>query len=91
MELVGIFGRESVHVVHSSDLVHSPRETMSKLCEFVGVESPKDYLDACERKVFKDVSRSRDVVVWNERLIEMVEEKMKHYPSYYQRYNFTSD
>ncbi len=91
MEMVGIFGRENVHVVHSSDLVHSPRETMSKLCEFVGVESTKDYLDVCERKVFKDVSRSRDVVVWNKRLIEMVEEKMKHYPLYYQRYNFTSN
>ncbi len=78
-------------MVHSSDLVHSPREIMSKLCEFVGVESTKHYLDECEKKVFKDVSRSRDVVVWNERLIEMVEEKMKHHPLYYQRYNFTSD
>ncbi len=86
-----VFGRENVLEVHNCDLVDNPRATISRIFQFLEVDTSEQYLDACAAKVFKSVSRSRDALEWSPKLIKMVEEKMKAYEKMFNRYSFTSD
>ena len=85
-----VFGKENVLEVHNCDLVADPRGTLVKIFRFLEVDTTEHFLDVCTAKVFKSVSRSRDLIRWSPVLREMVERKMKQYPML-SRYNFTSD
>ena len=89
MELISVFGRGNVLDVHNCDLVNDPRETMSRIFDFLEVDTTEHYLDVCAEKVFKSESRSRNMVVWTPEQIEMVEKRMKGCEML-NRYNFTS-
>ena len=84
-----IFGRENVLDIHNCDLVADPRGTLTKIFDFLEVSTTEHYLDVCAEKVFKSVSRSRDLMEWPPELREMVETKMKEYEML-SRYSFTS-
>ena len=90
MEMTDHFGRESVLQVHNSDFVHNPGEVISMLCRFLELDCTDHFLRVCSRKVYKTVSRSRDLVMWSGKLRRRVEDRMKKYPMF-DRYNFTSD
>ena len=85
-----VFVTDTVLEVHSRDLVADPGKTMGRIFEALQVETSEEYLEMCSNKVYKSVSRTRDLVVWPKKLREMVEEKMKNY-TMFQRYSFTSD
>ena len=85
-----IIGRENVLDIHNCDLVADPRGTLTKIFNFLEVNTTEHYLDVCAEKVFKSVSRSRDLMEWPPELREMVETKMKEYEML-SRYSFTSD
>ena len=68
-----VFGPEKVLEIHNNDLVADPRGTMSKIFEFLELETTQQFLDVCEAKVFKSVSRSRDMMAWTPEQIERVE------------------
>ena len=85
-----VLGPEKVLDIHNSDLVADPKGTVSKIFEFLEIETTQQFLDACEAKVFKSVSRSRDMVAWTPEQIERVESRMKDFDSL-KRYSFTSD
>ena len=87
-----IVGRENVLDIHNCDLVADPRGTLTKIFNFLEVimSTTEHYLDVCAAKVFKSVSRSRDLMEWPPELREMVETKMKEYEML-SRYSFTSD
>ena len=89
-ELIEVIGKGNVLEVHSYDLVYDPHETIKKVCNFVGVSAPDDYLQMCANKIYKSYSRTRDLVVWPTELINMVENRMKHYKML-NRYSFTDD
>ena len=55
-----LFGEENVLEVHNCDLVDDPRRTMSRIFDFLGVDTREHYLDVCA-EVFKSVSRSRNM------------------------------
>ena len=76
--------------VHNIDLVADPRGTMSQIFDFLGVEASEHYLDVCEQKVFKSVSRSRNMVAWTPEQIHRVEERIKKH-KIFNRYSFDSD
>ena len=84
-----MLGKENVLDVHNCDLVDDPRGTMSRIFDFLEVDTTEHYLDVCAEKVFKSESRSRNVVAWTPEQIEMVERRMKEYEMM-NRYNFTS-
>lgn len=90
MKLIEIFGRENVLDVHNCDLVADPRGTMARIFQFLDVNAAGHYLDTCAKKVFKSVSRSRNMVDWTSEQIEEVERRMKDY-DVLRRYSFTSD
>ena len=70
-------------------LVNDPRGSMSRIFDFLEVDTTEHYLDMCAEKVFKSESRSRNVVAWTPEQREMVERRMKGYEML-NRYNFTS-
>ena len=86
----GVFGRENVLDVHNCDLVDDPRGTMSRIFDFLEVDTTEYYLDVCAEKVFKSESRSRNMVVWTPEQIKTVEARMKKY-DVLSRYSFKSD
>ena len=85
-----VFGRENVLEVHNCDLVSYTKGTLSRIFQFIEVDTTEEFLDMCAAKVFKSVSRSRDTIEWSPQLIEMVKTKMKKYEMF-NRYSFTSD
>ncbi len=85
-----VFGEENALDVHNCDLVNDPRGTVSRIFEFLEVDTTDDYLETCEKKIFKSASRSRDTVVWAPETVKMVEGRMKQYKDF-DRYSFESD
>ena len=79
-----------IHTMHLVDLINQPRSVMRELCEVVQVECYSDYLDSCEDKVFKNLSKTRSLVQWSQKQIETVAKIMKRYPEY-SRYSFDCD
>lgn len=47
-----VIGDKNVLQVHNCDLVHDPRGTISRMFEFLEVDTTEDYLNACEEEVF---------------------------------------
>ena len=77
-------------IVHNIDLVQDTRETVKKLCAFLGVECYEFYLQQCQEKVFSELSKSRKLVKWSQEQINEVERKMKDY-HFLDRYSFHGD
>ena len=77
--------------VHLSDLVSQPRAVMREICASMSVECSDDYLDACAGKVFKTLSKTRDLVKWSpEHIIDMIAQRMSRY-SEFSRYSYNCD
>ena len=85
-----VLGPENVLEVHNCDMVNDPRNTMSKLFDFLDVETSEHFLDICSDKIFKSTSRSRDLIEWSPEQVSRIEQEMKKYKML-SRYNFTSD
>ena len=79
-----------VHDVHLVDLINQPRSVMRELCEVVQVECYSDYLDSCEDKVFKNLSKTRSLVQWSQKQIDTVAQKLVRYTEF-SRYSFDCD
>lgn len=63
--------------IHIVDFVKNPRGTMLKICEFLEIDCPEDYLEMCEKKAFDKVSITRNLVYWSKELLSDVEKKKK--------------
>ena len=76
-----------VQDVHLAGLIHRPRSVMKELCEAVQVECYSEYLDLCEQKVFKTLSKTRYVMEWSQSQIETVAQRIRAYPEF-SRYSY---
>lgn len=88
--MIDISGVNNVIEVHNCDLVKEPAGVVMKMCEFLGVDCPLDYVQTCVEKTFKTVSKSRDLIVWPQHLKAIVEERKHKYP-FFHRYTFDGD
>ena len=88
--IITVVGRSNVLDVHHSDFVHYSREIIVSLMEFLGVEAEEDYLEICVDKIFKEISRSRDLLKWPNELRDVIEQRIQEFP-FLQQYNFSSD
>lgn len=88
-EMVPLCGMRLLEV-HNEDMVQNPRRELLRMCEFLEVECPESYLQACESKAYKQVSRTRDIVYWPAELRAQVEANMKEY-SFFRGYTFEDD
>ena len=76
--------------VHNEDFVQNPRRELLRICEFLDVDCPEDYVRVCESKTYRKVSRTRDLVLWPPYLKQQVEESIKNYP-FFRGYTFEDD
>ena len=90
IEIIELVGSSNVLETHNMELVRDPKSILTKICAFLEAECPPDYLQACSAKVFKSVYKSRELVVWPQRLQSMVQKMIKTY-SFFHRYSFTDD
>ena len=71
------FGKTNVFNVHLKDLVHHPEKTMKSITDFLEVESEESYLKMCADKIFKNISKTRNLIVWPEELKKMVDSEIQ--------------
>lgn len=61
-------------------LVECPPFHLEELCHFMGVGASSDYLRDCASIVFQSPHKSRYDVQWNRELIDIVRERIEHFP-----------
>lgn len=60
--------------------IEDPKALLRDLCQFLGVDTPVDYLSDCASIVYKTPHKSRYDVEWNLESIDIVKNKIKKYP-----------
>lgn len=75
--------------LHNHELVSHPEETVLKLCQFLNIDCPRDYVKVCAAKVFPKISRSRFTVDWPEEMKKIVQTRLELYP-FFKGYSFES-
>jgi hypothetical protein len=63
-ELISRCGTEQVLTVRHEDFVAAPREELSRMCTFLGIDAPAEWLDACGGIVYASPNPSRQRVEW---------------------------
>ena len=86
-KITDLVGSDNVLELHNGELVNDPKSALIKICAFLEVECSDEYLQACSEKVFKSVSKSRELVVWPQRLRNRMESLIHRYP-FFHRYSF---
>jgi len=71
-------------------LFTTPRDTMQRVCDFLDLKCPEDYLQLCSNKAYTSVSKTRLLVEWPKNLRKRVFAEMHKYPSF-KRYTFEGD
>jgi hypothetical protein len=69
----------SIYEMKYEKFVNSPSSQLTSLCDFLGLESIKDYLSDCQSIIHQDPVQHRQMVDWTPELITIVEEKIKGY------------
>lgn len=65
-------GPDPVLDVRHEDLIGDSRATLVRICDFLGVDAPPDYLDGCASVVFPTPHQSRHEVNWTRALVDRV-------------------
>ena len=75
--------------VHGKDLISDPKGTLLKICDQLGVTCSENYLEVCSKKIFKTESRTRHLLKWTNKQLELIEQNIKKY-SCLRGYSFDS-
>ena len=76
--------------IHNEDLIRSPRDQMSRLCHFLEIDCNEHFLTTCQKKVFPEISRTRDKILWPEDVKENILNRMQEF-SFFKGYTFKDD
>ncbi len=71
------------------DTVAEPRRSLARVCEFLGVDTDPQYLEACAGVVSRSASRSRDALDWAPGMIGAIERQSRQF-DFLARYSFHS-
>jgi len=74
--------------VHSEEFIANPRATLLNLCSFLDVNCSDDYIDTCNKKVYKTESKTRYLVNWTDESLDKIQEQIKKYGNLHGRYDF---
>jgi hypothetical protein len=69
----------SLTAVRYEAFVRQPRQTLSDLCQFVGIEAHDAYLEACAGIVKPLPDQSRQMVAWTPRWIGIVRDRISQF------------
>jgi hypothetical protein len=70
---------DSVLDLRHEELTVSPRERLTELCRFVGLETTPEYLDSCAGVLYAEPHRSRHDVSWTPELRAEVQRRIGKY------------
>ena len=76
----------NVLLIFHEDMVNEPKQTISRICEFLQVNCTGGYLESCKAKTNHNVSKTRNLVVWTEHLRERVDSEIKHF-AFFNKYS----
>ncbi|XP_065896154.1 uncharacterized protein [Dysidea avara] len=76
--------------VHGKDLIGNPKDSILKMCNFLGVSCSESYLETCANKLFPSESKTRYKIKWDDHLISYVQQYIMKYDSLKRYYNFDS-
>ena len=62
--------------IRYEEFLASPRDNLSDIGSFLGIEMDGDYLDACVGILYDSPERDRDAIAWDSRWIEYVQERI---------------
>lgn len=65
--------------VHGKDLISDPKGALLRLCDQLGVTCSDDYLEKCSKKIFKTESKTRYLVNWTGKQLELIQQNIKKY------------
>ena len=74
--------------IYHEEFVLDPRGQLSKILQFIDIQSDIQYIENCASIVFSTPNVSRKRINWPAELIEYVEKKLKEYP-FLSRYRFS--
>ncbi len=76
--------------IHNADFVRDPKEVISRICSFLDLQCPQDYLQACYDKAYKTPSKSRNLLAWPEDVLTDIAGSMEKIP-FFRWYSFEGD
>ena len=82
-----LLDRDTILDVNGLELVQKPVETMSNICQFIGITCSEDFLQACAKVVDPKPSITRHFVVWPQDLLDQVFSMINKY-SFLSQYTF---
>src|SRR5208283_3163576 len=66
--------------IRHESLIKNPREAVTQICDFLGLEPFEDYVKDCASIIYESPHKSRHKAEWTDELISLVAEKMSRYP-----------
>ena len=88
--IIDLVGADNILELHNGELVSDPKSSLTKLCAFLEVDCSAEYIQTCSSKVFKSVSKTRDMVVWPLEVQNKIENLINKYP-FFDGYSFTGE
>jgi hypothetical protein len=89
MKFHDTLNREGLIRVWLEELIQSPEIVLRKLREFLDLDCPKEYFQACSEMVFSYPKKTRYVVMWTREKLRQVDNEIAKYP-FLQGYTFES-
>ena len=68
-----------VFEIRHEEIVEDPERALRGLCDFLGLDTPEDYLRDCAGTVFRAPSRSRNKVEWSAEEVELVRRRAEEF------------
>ena len=69
------------------NFIDEPKVFLKSICDFLGIEASKKYLDDCQKIVYKSPNKSRYQVSWTPQLIDLVADNIQKF-SFLQGYSY---
>ncbi|MCX5718579.1 MAG: sulfotransferase [Nitrospirae bacterium] len=73
--------------IRHESIIASPEESITKICNFLGLEVLEDYVKDCASIIFTKPHKSRYELEWTDELIDIVKNRMTEF-SFLQGYSF---
>jgi hypothetical protein len=77
----GLLDDDELLVIRHEDFVGDTATVIRRLCAFVDVDGPRDYVEACASIVLDRPHHSRDDAPWSDGLIRTVDAEMDRFPT----------
>lgn len=70
---------ENVIEIKHESFINDPKNCLKKICKFLELDTPTDYINDCSSIVFKNPRKTRYNINWNSEYIEIVKNKIREF------------